>query len=239
MMIENPTQSGIQQEQTRKIIAKKSWYGLDKETGAFNWELSLERLSEALGLESKKEAVRNVIEESFSPACLSQVEVIDPNTEEKIKRPLIEILIEEGYSITVWTEGDETWQRRKMELVGLSDLEKKDKIKVESSPANKLNTLRRILKEDNQHSVRIVVDDKRRIIDSVAAMQNGYKNLLPFHFKLKDPQADAAAFYHWLKGLRFSPNNVHLILDFDGVIADTDGVLFGPVVEKLTIAFTP
>ncbi len=229
----NPSQI---QGQIRQIIKDKAWYGYNPETQAFDWGKSLQALSESLDF-IDPQTLGLVIESCYTPNCLTQVTIVDPQTEEKRTQPLIRALVENGFQITVWTVGDSQWQRRKFELAGLTYLENQGSITFNCSSRDKINTLKEIL--DNKPDDNfIVVDDKRETIDQVASIQSQYKNLIfQYHMKLNDPQANPNSFFNWLRrettNLGLTSQQVHLILDFDGVIADTDNVLFDPVVERL------
>ncbi len=226
--------SSQNRREIQDIIAEKAWYRIDPKEGNFDWERSLESL--AFLLDVDKETLRLVIETSFSPDFLSSVEIVDSKTGKKTKKPLIHILAEEGYRMIIWTEGDERWQRRKIELVGLADLEKNNQVEVFISGSDKVGILGEILKKilsQNNYVLVVVADDKSEIIDQLTKMKEQYPNLLPYHIQLNDPDKDATAFYSWLKGHKANPSQTLVVLDLDGTVLDSHGVLLRPVVEKL------
>lgn len=85
----------------------------------------------------------------------------------------------------------------------------------------------------------MVVDDKPDNIELVRSLAQEYMNeriiIQDYLMRLRDREADATAFFRWLTYLKEAKAGqaMELILDFDGVVADTDGVLFGPAVDNL------
>jgi len=224
----------MERERVLTIIAESAWCGISPD-GAFNWQLSLEKLAENLRLPIDQ--VKETMEESFTPQCLTQVEIQTP---EGLKRkPLIEVLHDEGIETFVWTVGDEYWQRTKFEKTGANNFIPLDHYIF--SHQKKEKTLRKLIEtiaNQEQDCFVIVVDDKKSNVDYVAQLGDEFRERIEignYHMKLNDPQANPTAFYRWLQDqIKNHPGKkLKLILDFDGVIADTDSVLFGPVVDRL------
>ncbi len=217
----------------RDIIMRKAWYGLDPDTGAFDWERSLDQLAKALALD--KQAVRLAIESAFTPDCLITVEVTDEKTGKTKNVPLIQILVEQGYEVYLWTVGDVDWQRKKIQLTGVGNLI--DENRILCVPSDKIGTLKKLIEEQvktNPNRQIIVVDDKQSVVDEVAKLSKQQPNLHQYHLKVNDPQANATAFHRWLKQQSADPDNQSVVvLDFDGVVANTDAVLFGPASVNL------
>jgi len=183
------------------------------------------------------QAVTLLFASAFTPSCLSQVRSTDPNGELR-QEPLLSVLRNDGITPHVWTVGDIKWQITKFTRTGADIYVPVDHF--HCSDAHKEQALIGIINSLSQVSSHfIVVDDKPSNVGFVASIQDEFRKrsviLQNFHMKLNDPQADATSFYHWLREqlTTIAPNDFQLILDFDGVIADTDGVLFGPAVENI------
>ena len=218
-----------------EVMRTKAWYGFDQNSGAFHWPMSVRKLAESYTL--SLEEVNEAIASSFTPACLSQVLSIDSDGELR-QKPLLSILRNEGITPHIWTVGDREWQKTKFERTGANGYIPSDHF--HCSEAHKENALIEIINNLSRISSHyIVVDDKPSNIDFVASVQGDFRKrgitLQNYHMKLSDTRADATAFYHWLREqlTNIAPNDFQLILDFDGVVADTDSVLFGPAVEKI------
>lgn len=218
-------------EQIRSIIAQKAWYGLDPETGSFNWNLSLGKLGETLGLCPK--ILDHLITNCFTSECLIKAKEIGTENE----APLINILLSKGIIPHIWTVGDQSWQRTKFERVGL--LGKIPDSHYHCANQRKEEELRKIFEYLNNQGKKsfLVVDDKGENIEKIKKIAHDLREngitVLDFHFKKDDPQANGTAFIKWLENQLSQYPELEIFLDFDGVIADTDGVLFGPVVEAI------
>ena len=183
------------------------------------------------------------MEESFTPQCLTQVEIETPEGLEK--KPLIEVLHNDGIETFVWTVGDEYWQRTKFEKTGANNFILPDHYIF--SPQKKEETLRELIEAiiaSQEKCFIIVVDDKKSNVDFVAQLGDEFRERIEignYHMKLNDSQANPTAFYRWLQDQikNYPGKKLKLILDFDGVIADTDSVLFGPVVDRLFELINP
>lgn len=223
----------LNREQIRNIIAEKAWYGLDPENGAFNWRLSLEKLGESLMV--NPDYLSQLITNCFTPDCLIKAKL--RTGEGEIEKPLVDALIDLGISPHIWTVGDPQWQRTKFERVGLESKIADDNYHCASQ--KKEEDLRRVIENLSKKGKRyfLVVDDKGENIEKIKRLAEELREkglmILDYHFKKSDPQADGTAFLNWLmEQLRQHPE-LEVFLDFDGVVADTDGVLFGPVVEAI------
>lgn len=209
----------------KEQIQKKAWYGLDPQTGAFNWQDSVNNLASAFSL--TPEQVNKAVSDAYTPDCLTKV---------KDGVPLLQAVIDLSLTPYIWTVGDPDWQKTKFERSGADKFI--DPKHYYCSPYNKIEPLKRIVKKilknkpQNPHRI-IVVDDKPENLDLAMQLSDQFKDpnlhMGNYHMKLSDPQADTEAFYEWLKKeLEQSDENISLILDFDGVVADTNAVLFGP-----------
>lgn len=216
------------------VIRSKAWYGLNPATGAFNWQASLNNIASELRL--KPDSVNLAITQAFTPNCLSQVAQVE-NSNTQI--PLLAALQNIGIKPHIWTVGDPEWQKTKFERSGASEFV--DSEHYHSSTANKLEDLKRIIEILSAQGKKriIVVDDKESNLQEVRQLFDEYGKkgikIGDYLMKLKDGQADATAFFQWLQQQlnEDSSQPIELVLDFDGVVADTDGVLFGPAVDNL------
>ena len=216
------------------IIKSKAWYGLNSVTGSFDWKASVGNIASELRLSPN--SVNCAIAQAFTPDCLSQVAHIESDDSSSIS--LLGALQKIGIKPHIWTVGDPEWQRTKFERSGASEFIDPDHYHV--STANKLEDLRKIIESlsvDGKKRI-IVVDDKESNLQEVRQLAEEYGKkgikIGDYHMKLKDVQADATAFYQWLQQLNeASGEPIELVLDFDGVVADTDGVLFGPATDNL------
>jgi hypothetical protein len=225
--------------EARSAITSKAWYGLDHATGSFNWKTSLINISSALNLPVP--AVEDAITSAFTPAALTRVVVGEG--EKRREEPLIKLLRDEGIEVFLWTVGDQEWQRTKYERTGCSEYV--DDYHYRCCDLNKQSALSVLLDElvsrnaEKSHRV-IVVDDKEANLQEAMELAAAYRSkgveLENFHMKLKDQHADPTAFYQWLQNQRslISPGGLlSVVLDFDGVTADTDSVLFGAASENI------
>ena len=211
------------------VIRSKAWYGLDPTTGAFNWQMSVNNIGQELGLDPS--SVNSAIARAFTPNCLSRVSITN--------KPLLASLQDIGVHPHAWTVGDEDWQRTK--FVNSGAIKYVDDAHYHSVELNKIKELRKIVDSLITQNVRtiVVADDKESNIVDVKQLALEYRNrsvlIMDYLMKLSNPLADATAFYVWFKQLMHDRSNeqIGLILDYDGVIADTDGVLFGPAVDNL------
>ena len=224
----------------REIITSKAWYGLDPDTGAFNWQASLNNISIALNIDPDE--VRNAITSAYTSECLTKIPALSGDGYQ-IEIPLLEGLQNLGLKTLVWTVGDVAWQKEKFNRSGaISYINEEDYF---CSSSHKLLELRQILnslaEKHNTKAVRhvLIVDDKASNLDAAMEYSQEFRErgliLHNYHLKLHNPQADAAALYLHVKNLKqeLGDAELDLILDFDGVIADTDGVIFGPACENL------
>lgn len=220
-------------EDIKKIIASKAWYGLDPQTGAFDWNLSLNNLSQSLQIEIG--VLANIIEESFDHSCLISVEIEQDGERKHVS--LLEAVSSLGLNPHIWTVGDPAWQRKKFERVGANRWVSDDHY--HPSVLNKEQLLEETIKEANKQGKKffVVVDDKWDNISKIKTLsQKLYQEgivIFDYHFKKNDPLANGGAFLSWLQELKQNCPELEVFLDFDGVVADTDGVLFGPVVDKI------
>ncbi len=219
----------------RSIIQSKDWYVFNQVSGGFNWSLSVQNIAHQLLTDPIK--VRTAIETAFTPNCLSQIEMREDGETIK-KTSLLKTLKDEHIDTYIWTVGDEQWQKTKFEKSGADRFIPTDHYY--SSPHNKhetLNGMMRLL--GNENDFFIVVDDKQSNIDFIDHLANEYKTygieIESYHMRLDDPKANATSFHHWLmEQIKGHPGKtLRLILDFDGVAADTDGVLSGPAVDNI------
>jgi len=218
------------------IIRNKAWYGLNPVTGAFNWKTSVDNIASELGLNPNR--VNSAIAQAITPNCLSRVAHIE-NNDNNSQIPLLSALQKIGIKPHIWTVGDPEWQKTKFERSGASEFVDPDHY--HNSTANKLEDLRRIIESLSSYGRKriIVVDDKENNLQEVRQLYGEYGKkgikIGDYLMKLKDGQADATAFYQWLQQqiLDVSGEPIEFVLDFDGVVADTDGVLFGPATDNL------
>ena len=216
------------------VIKNKAWYGLNPTTGSFHWETSVSNIASELSLNPN--SVNSAITQAFTPNCLSQV-TNENNSNTQI--PLLEALQKIGIKPYIWTVGDPEWQKTKFERSGASKFIAPDHY--HNSISNKINGLKEIIETISARGKKriIVVDDKESNLNEVRQLFDEYGKkgikIGDYLMKLKDGQADGTAFYQWLQQqLNESPSEpIEIVLDFDGVVADTDGVLFGPAIDNL------
>jgi len=229
-------------DQIRDIVAQKAWYGLDPQTGAFDWQASLNKLANQFSLSA--DTLGPLITDCFTSDCLSRVKL--EKNDQQTTVPLIQAISDLNIPFIVWTVGDCNWQKTKIQRTQTDQYIKKEDGYVCAS-ANKLEMLKTVLTKISQNMPSenkikvIVVDDKAEILtklmEEVAPVFSRQNIAIGnYHMKLNDPQADANAFYRWLQDQLQDNPSLYLVLDFDGVIADTNSVLFGPVVEKIFAA---
>lgn len=180
---------------------------------------------------------------SFSPDSLIKVKRQRDDFQEQ-KEPLLAVLKEDGFSFYLWSEGDKNWQKKKFEQVEAARWVREikcfffSKKKVEGLP----EIIKRIFNQEEgllrEDILIIIVDDKKENLERAAdVLERSQPSVewLPYHFKISDPQADANAFYLWLQQVRReNPNKrIEIILDFDNVVIDTNGVLLNVVPENI------
>lgn len=230
----------VRRNEVHTIMRDKAWYGFDPHTGAFNWPATINNLAHELRLNS--EQVYSAIADAFTPQCLSQVLLTNDDGTDGENIPLLEMLRRSGVQTHIWTVGDPDWQRAKFINSGAAQYIKEDNY--HCSPSNKLQDLEVIVKKlgvPGRKRRFIVVDDKESNVQSVKQiaqrLKENEREIVDYHMKLNEGEANATAFYRWLQVQIQEAESVDeeivLILDFDGVVADTDGVLFGPAVDNL------
>ena len=216
-------------------VQNKGWYY--NQDGVFSWSGSVKQIAQTLGVEPGR--AQDAIENSFTPEALTQVTVAQDDKE--IEVPLLQVLKENGYPMWIWTEGDEAWQRTKCEKTGVWQYV--DKKNFSCAPKEKSDLLEKIVAEIIQKygegACVVVVDDKAANTEKSQQILGGIKgiNAFNYHLKLNDLQADPTAFFTFLQNdVREAAKGKPIItvLDFDGVIANTDGVLLGKATDALT-----
>lgn len=218
----------------RSVIKDKAWYGLHPETGAFDWDVSVSRIALTLALPDR--AVDIAFKDAFTPACLTQVPQ-EHEDKSQASIPLLTALTQTGIMPYIWTVGDPLWQHEKYVRSGAAEIVPEDHFVC--TPRNKIQKLEEMVAELGRRGTEhiVVVDDKPDNIECVRKFNEATQlrgvTLYDYLMKLSSPFADPAAFYKWLMHLRASKPHLEVILDFDGVVADTDSVLFGPAVENL------
>lgn len=225
-------EASINRDFVLQIIQSKAWYGHNPETQAFNWQISLDNIASSLKLDPQD--VNQAITEAFTPDCLSQVIRDDHSS-----IPLLAAVQELGIKPHLWTVGDKGWQEEKLQRSGAANFITQGQY--HCSLDNKTQALESIIKtlaqEGKDHIV--VVDDKDTSLQAVKKLAGEYSakkvTIFDYLMKLSDPQADATVFVDWLQTLmrKISSKKIGLVLDFDGVVANTDKVLFGPAVDNL------
>lgn len=228
----------LSRDQIKAIIAQKAWYGLNSQTGEFSWQRSLEKLGEELRM-TNIERLGEIFRDAFTPKALTKIRRPTEGKQGSFEEiPLLQALQMEGFFPYVWTVGDQNWQRTKFERVDANQYVPDNHYYFFSGnkEAGLLAILEKIQDQNPGEILLIVVDDK---LDNLRKAREVLKEvdieILDFHFKTNDPRANADAFYQWLLDQRRKKPNkrIELILDFDGVIADTDSVLFNEVVEGI------
>lgn len=213
------------------IMRSKVWYRFNPINNAFDWEISVKAIADSLGIKPK--ATARAITDAFTPNCLVKVAIKD--RDEPV--PLLQAVIDMGITPEIWTVGDPRWQKTKFKRSGASSIYPPEVNKhFHCSGENKQKALDNIIKRLIRQGKKqiIVVDDKFENVEELSSICAAKgQSVIGWFMKLGDPQADATAFYKWLQEQSFNPNDMGLIFDFDGVVADTDGVLFGPATDNL------
>lgn len=215
-------------DQVLNVVRSKAWYGLDPHTGAFNWENSLSNIARDLKI-SANDAGR-AFTTAFTPDCLSKVNI------NFVDVPLLKALHKINKTPHIWTVGDEKWQKIKFEKSGAAYYVPEDHFHCSSS--NKIEKLKTIVDNLSKRTKQIIVaDDKADNVREIQILADVYSkkgiNIGNFYMNLSNSQADGTAFYRWLLPHLAQDRNLELILDFDGVVANTDAVLLGPAVDNL------
>ena len=212
-------------DQIRQIIAAKHWY-----VKPFNIDKSAANLAKSLssiGIKLSQEQIRELLELAFGFGAVE----VEGKEGEKIS--LAFYLTHHGYNWVVWTVGDANWQKIKIRQSGVdqcvsnnrcwifNEREGEDKVEGLAKKVGQINEVRKI----------IVVDDKRGNLDAAEkVLRDNFPNIevVDFHFKIGDKQADANRFIAWLQEQiqDSEKDRVLIITDFDNVLVDTNGVLF-------------
>jgi len=227
-VINNPI-AMLHRPDVQHIVTGKTWYGYDSETGAPDWSQSIDNLAHALKLDP--DSVNDALARAFTPACLSQIHCID-NGQNHIS--LLQALSDIGITPHVWTEGPLEWQRTKFERTGASELIPANHF--HCFPCQKKIGLGPIITTIHLKGKRqvIVVDDKgSNLQDALALRIQSEVPLAVYEMNLHDPLSNADAFYTWLQTMKNPLVPTELVLDFDGVIIDTNDVLSGPATDNL------
>ncbi|OGE74318.1 MAG: hypothetical protein A3I07_02580 [Candidatus Doudnabacteria bacterium RIFCSPLOWO2_02_FULL_42_9] len=224
-------------EELKKIreIVEANWWKSEK------FEDRIDDLSKALDMDPA--LIRQAIVSAVTPECLVSISTED--SQEPLAKALkdkdfetyclLRVLKEKGFDISVWTLGDEDWQREKFRLSGADKFIRPDHVFV--AEGSKIDKLREILdKQDPSTHVYVVDDNPQRLSDALALRSEYESRAVQIHdyqIKIKDKNADATAFYQWiLKEREKNPNPV-LVMDFDQTIAETDGALSGQACENI------
>ncbi len=230
----------------QETIAAKAWYGLTP-AGGFNWPASVGNMTESLRSELSWdrpdlfETVREALETACTPDCLMRA------GEEPFVAKLTTLARTHGNELIVWTVGDVGWQTNKAERTGIFDLGV-PRENFRCMTENKREGLLTILQELRAQKPRdtalhaYVLDDKedhihdiRSLVSSVAAL-----NIELHDFYVKDgvqgaTPRDAYAFLK--KELSRLDDNVVIISDYDGVLANTDKALKGKGAQNIYHAY--
>ncbi len=219
-------------ERIKAIITKNFWKSPDPEK-------NIRIMAKELAMDPKE--VWKVIEEAHTPEILVKVSnkpLVEALDQKKIEMYcLLEALKEAGFTPAVWTLGNKKWQLKKLELTGAKKYFDEEHIFVAENEKTdeKTSELRRIfdkILEDKSRGRPIhvyIVDDKQKEIDAAMGLSQVYEQqgiiIHNFRFDLKNSQADGTKFYGWILEEREKHSNLVLVLDFDQVIADTNGAL--------------
>ena len=213
-------------DQIRQIIAAKHWYAkpFDIDESAVNLSESLNNI----GIKLSQGQIRELLELAFG---FGTVEV---EGEEGEMISLAFYLTHHGYNWVVWTVGDANWQKIKIGRSGVGRYISLDQhwIFNEQDGEDKvMGLVERIRQVESEVKKIIVVDDKRENLDvAIRVLRNNFPNIevVDFHFKIEDKQANADKFVGWLQSQvqGYRKDQVLVIMDFDSVLVDTNGVLF-------------
>ncbi len=212
--------------QVRQIIASKHWYAkpFDIDKSAANLAKSLN----SIGIKLSQEQIRELLELAFG---FGTVEVEGKEGE---KVSLAFYLTHHGYNWVVWTVGDANWQKIKIRQSGVDQCVSNNRCWIfnEQEGEDKVEgLLERVAQINDDVKKIIVVDDKRGNLDAAEkVLRENFPNIevVDFHFKIGDKQADANRFIAWLQEQiqDSEKDRVLIIMDFDNVLVDTNGVLF-------------
>lgn len=215
-------------------IATKAWYGLTP-GGGFNWPASVGKMTESLqgALSWDRpdlfETVREALETAFTPDCLMRV------GEEPFVTKLVTLAHAHGSELIVWTVGDVGWQENKAVRTGIFTrgvARENFRCMMENKRDGLLSILQEI-RAQKPTDMRIhvyVLDDKEDHIHevrSLAADANAL-NIELHDFYVKDGVLGATprdAYVFLQKELSHLDDNVVIVSDYDGVIANTDRAL--------------
>ncbi|MFZ2523466.1 MAG: hypothetical protein WAW92_03715 [Minisyncoccia bacterium] len=235
-------------QRVRDAVMNNFWEHTKRNEGRFILDEGISDVAKALNMTPG--VIRQCIKESVTPECLTKigldgegktvslVEVLKTNNY-KI-HCLLEVLSNLNNQIEIWTLGDKDWQEDKLRRSGADKFIDQDHIHVVEG--EKISELRKIFDEISARETEkpihaYVVDDSSENIKSVKALHDEYSEkgveVHNYHLKLDDKSADTTAFYKWIKQERETNPNLILILDFDQVIADTNGALRGQACDNI------
>lgn len=218
----------------QNTIASKAWYSLSP-TGGYNWPASVGNMTESLQSELKWDqpdlftTVRQALENAFTPDCLTRI------GQELFIDKLSALARSHGNELLVWTVGDVGWQTNKAERTGIfahGVTRENFRSTEDDKRAGLLDILRdiRAQKPDTGTIHVYVLDDKEENILVIRSMEKDAAglNIVLHDFYVKDgvKGATPADAYMLLETeLEHLGDNVAIVSDFDGVLANTDKAL--------------
>ncbi len=228
MLVETPIV-----EQIKKIIVSKNWYSLT-ESGRFVWEESLKKMADQIGEEIgeiEPEQLREIIESSFTQEALSKTS----------EGCFVDSLLKIDPNLILWSEGDSTWQKLKAINTGLLEREGLIAEFISKEKTAVLKGLILVLAQESEKSGEktciIVIDDKLKNLTHAANLQAETAStgtiIKTFLLNLKEALANPDACLQFILQIQQEIRNIKIIVDMDGVIVDTDGVLAKLVPAKI------
>lgn len=220
-------------EQIKKIITSKNWYSLT-ESGRFIWGESVKKMADQIGKEIgeiEPEQLRRIIESSFTEEALSRTS----------EGYFVDSLLKIDPNLILWSEGDPTWQQLKAANTGLLNKEGLITKFISKEKTTALKELISALAQESEKSGEktciIVIDDKPKNLTHAAGLQAEITNpniiIKTFLLNLKEASAKPDACLQFILQMRKEIKNIKIIVDMDGVIIDTYGVLAKLVPAKI------
>lgn len=209
-------------QHVKQTIREKYWY-TPADGKAFCWQASTNALAEELGI-GDPDRVRYAIESAFTPKALTST------SDEALITALHRLSTDHDAHLTVWTVGDPLWQKNKATRTGLLDLIGDGHFYC--AEQDKIADVR--ILAHNYPGV-LVVDDKS---SNLARVHNLGLSIpvWDYHLKVEDMRANPQALLGWLEQQLHNgiiSDGSRWFIDMDGVLINTNGVLFGSAAENI------
>lgn len=215
------------QEFISQLIVAKEWYN----DGPFSLLVSAANLATKLKfyqIDISPTELQQIIESAFDSNALSR----------SGDTPFIDCLLTIDPATTLWTEGEESFQRLKANNTGILQ---RSGLRQEFVANNKTDELERIIQEliaqAAEPIIVVVIDDKLKNIQAAQALRDQFDTQLAdiqcFQLNLNKSGADPTACLAFIENLKKSGKTIRIISDMDGVLIDTSRVMSQVVAEEI------